>query len=148
MFTYHEAPRNMTSPYAYFDPTSRLFPAEIQFFMRSDTISRVEVNQALVGDAYLFGYGFEEGDRVFIEPNGDRPLELGSARVFASFGKIIFFAHKSPSVRFHAQSLLQPPVRQHGLRDIASGVKDKLKLSACAGLESLKVSWCNGIAKW
>ena len=53
--------------------------------MRSDTISRVEVNQALVGDAYLFGYGFEVGDRVFIEPNGDRPLELGSVRVFASF---------------------------------------------------------------
>ena len=54
-----------------------------------------------IGYACLFGYGFEVGDRVVIEPNGDRPLELRGERAFASFGKIIFFAHMSPSVRFH-----------------------------------------------
>ena len=34
-------------------PTSRLRPAKVQFLMRSGTISQIEINEALIRNAYF-----------------------------------------------------------------------------------------------
>jgi hypothetical protein len=36
------------------DPTPRLLPAKVQFLMRSDAISQIEINEALIRNAHLF----------------------------------------------------------------------------------------------
>jgi hypothetical protein len=35
-------------------PTSRLLPAKVQFLMGSGAISQIEINEALIRNAYLF----------------------------------------------------------------------------------------------
>jgi hypothetical protein len=48
--------RNRTTDTRKPDPASRLLPAKIQFLMRSGAISQIEINEALIGNAHLFGY--------------------------------------------------------------------------------------------
>ena len=70
-----------------------LLPLEIELAVGDCAIPEVQVDQALIGDAYLSGNGFEVVDALFVQADRDLLLELGCVGVFDCLGKIVFGAH-------------------------------------------------------
>ena len=69
--------------------------------MRRGTVTQIQVDKALVGNAHVFGDGLEVCDGFFIKPNGNLLFELGRVGVFPCGGEVVFFAHVTPLwVRF------------------------------------------------
>ena len=56
-------------------------------------IAKVQVDQALIRNSYLFGNTFEVANRILIQPYGYLLLQLRGVRIFARFCKVIFFSH-------------------------------------------------------
>lgn len=52
-------------------PSIGLFPGKVQLSAVDRTISQVQVNEALVGDANLLGYAFEIAYGILIQANRD-----------------------------------------------------------------------------
>ena len=61
--------------------------------MRSSAIAQVQIDQALIGNADLFGHRLEIVDAFFIEADGDLLLELRSVGVLNGFRKVVFGSH-------------------------------------------------------
>lgn len=64
--------------------------------MRSCAVSQVEVDEALVWNAYVFRNCLEVRDGLFVEPNGDLLLELCCVWVLPRSGEVVFFSHVAP----------------------------------------------------
>ena len=64
--------------------------------MRSRAVSKVQIDQALVRNAYVFGDCLEVRDGLLIEPNGNLLLELRRVRIFLRSGEVVFLAHVTP----------------------------------------------------
>lgn len=56
-------------------------------------IPEIQIDEALVWNAYIGRDGLEVAEALFIQTNGDLLLELGSVWVLHCFGKIVFGAH-------------------------------------------------------
>ena len=54
------------------------------------TVTQIQVNERLVGNAYLFGLRFEVVDGVVINVDGDLPFQNLGVRVLPGIRKIIF----------------------------------------------------------
>ncbi len=61
--------------------------------MSACTLSEVQVNQALVGDALLFRQAFEVVNRLLIHADGDLLLHTFGVGVLDAVGKIIAITH-------------------------------------------------------
>lgn len=64
--------------------------------MRSCAIPQVQVDEALVRNAYVFRDCLEVRDGLFVEPNGDLLLESCCVWVLPRSGEVIFFSHVAP----------------------------------------------------
>lgn len=64
--------------------------------MSSCAVSQVEVDEALVRNAYVFRDGLEVRDGLLVEPNGDLLLELCCVWVLPRSGEVVFFSHVAP----------------------------------------------------
>lgn len=56
--------------------------------MRGGTVTQIEIDKALVGNAHILGDGLEIGDGRFIEPDGNLLFELSRIRVFLAAEKL------------------------------------------------------------
>lgn len=61
--------------------------------MRGSTVSQIQIDEALIGDADLFRERFEVVDGFLVQADRDLLLQLGSVRVLSGGGEVIFFAH-------------------------------------------------------
>jgi hypothetical protein len=64
--------------------------------MRRCAVSQVQIDEALVRNAYVFRDCLEVRDGLFVEPNGDLLLELRCVWVLPRSGKVVFFSHVVP----------------------------------------------------
>lgn len=64
--------------------------------MRRCAIPQVEIDEALVWNAYVFRYCLEVCDGLFVEPNGDLLLELCCVWGLPRTGEVVFILHLSP----------------------------------------------------
>jgi len=64
--------------------------------MRSRAVPQVQVDEALVWNANVFGDSLEVRDGLFVESNGDLFLELCCVWIFSRRGEVVFFAHVAP----------------------------------------------------
>lgn len=72
---------------------STSFPVQMKFLAGGGTFLEVQVDQALVWDAGLIRHRFEVGDRLLVESDGHRLLELGSVRILSGSAEIVLLAH-------------------------------------------------------
>jgi hypothetical protein len=72
-------------------------PLEVELAMGSRTISKVEIDEALVRNTHLLRNNLEVLDRVFIKPKRDLLLELCRIGILSGFRKVVLFAHGAPS---------------------------------------------------
>ena len=64
--------------------------------MRSSAVPQVQVNEALVRNAYVLRDCLEVRDGLFVEPNGNLLLELCCVWVLPRSGEVVFFSHVAP----------------------------------------------------
>ena len=64
--------------------------------MSGCTVSQVEIDQALVRNAHIFGDCLEVRDGLFVEPNSDLLLQLCRVGVLPCSGEVVLFAHVTP----------------------------------------------------
>ena len=69
--------------------------------MRGGTVTQIQIDKALVGNARILGDSLEVCDGLFIEPDGNLLFKPGCVGVFPRGGEVVFFAHVTPLwVRF------------------------------------------------
>ena len=64
--------------------------------MRSCAVSQVQVDEALIRNAYVFRDRLEVRDGLFVESNGDLLLELRCVWILPRSGEVVFFSHVAP----------------------------------------------------
>ena len=64
-------------------------PVEIELAVRSRAIPQIQIDQALVSDAYFFRDRLEVSDGVLVQANGDLLLQLRSVGILAGLGEVI-----------------------------------------------------------
>ena len=73
----------------------RRLPGNINLSMGCNTVSQIEIDETLIGDAFFIGHLFEVANNVFAQAHSDGFFELSRIRVFAGFhfGQIVFSFH-------------------------------------------------------
>ena len=56
-------------------------------------VAEIEIDQALIRDAFVFSEGFEILDGVFVDSNSYLLFQLLGVRVFGRLGKIVVITH-------------------------------------------------------
>ena len=75
------------------EPHPASLPLEIELAMRCRAISQIQIDQALIRDAYVQRNRLEIVDAFLVQANGDLLLELRSVWVLDCFRKIVFGTH-------------------------------------------------------
>lgn len=70
-----------------------LLPGQVELLARSGAFLKVQIDEALVRNASFSRHGLEVRDRLFVEPNGHRLLELRGVRILPRSAEVILLAH-------------------------------------------------------